>query len=76
VNNVPSVNRQLDRCSRATGNPRIACYAALDRTLMTQVVPWVPYLWQYVTKIISKNVTKYQFDQFSGTPAYSHMAVQ
>ena len=25
-------------------NARIACWASLDRKLMTQVVPWVPYL--------------------------------
>jgi hypothetical protein len=43
---------------------------------MTQVVPWVPYFWQYVTRIVSKDVTKYEFDQFSSTPAYAHMAVQ
>ena len=43
---------------------------------MTQVVPWVPYLWSYVTRITSKNVTKYEFDQFSTTPAYAHIAVK
>jgi hypothetical protein len=76
VRNVPSVNADLDRCSRLTGRPRVVCYAALDRKLMTQVVPWVPYFWQYVTRIVSKDVTKYEFDQFSSTPAYAHMAVQ
>ena len=43
---------------------------------MTQVVPWVPYLWSKVTRITSKNVTKYEFDQFATTPAYAHMAVK
>ena len=48
----------------------------LDKKLMTQVVPWVPYLWSKVTRITSKNVTKYEFDQFATTPAYAHMAVK
>ena len=43
---------------------------------MTKVVPWVPYLWSYVTRITGKNVTKYEFDQFATTPAYAHMAVK
>jgi len=48
----------------------------VDKTLMTSVVPWVPYLWSYVTRITSKNVTHYQFDQFSTTPAYAQIAVK
>ena len=58
------------------GAAHVACYASLDKKLMTKVVPWVPYLWSKVTRITSKNVTKYEFDQFSTTPAYAHMAVK
>jgi peptide/nickel transport system substrate-binding protein len=75
-NNVPSVNSDLDKCSKLIGGARYSCYARLDRKLMTSVVPWVPYLWSFVTRITSKNVTKYQFDQFATTPAYAHMAVK
>ena len=42
------------------------CYAALDKKLTTQIVPWVPYLWSYVNNVVSKNVTKWEFDQFGG----------
>ena len=58
------------------GAAHTACYAQLDKKLMSQVVPWVPYLWSKVTRITSKNVTKYEFDQFATTPAYAHMAVK
>ena len=44
----------------------------LDKYLMTNVVPWVPWMWSKVTRITSNNVTHYQFDQFSTTPAYAH----
>ena len=52
------------------------CYAALDKKLMTQVVPWVPYLWANYTNVISKNVTQWQFDQFSAVTAFAHVAVK
>jgi peptide/nickel transport system substrate-binding protein len=74
-NNVPSVNDDLDKCANLVGAAHIACYAALDKKLMTQVVPWVPYLWSKVTRITAKGVT-YQFDQYATTPAYAHMAVK
>jgi peptide/nickel transport system substrate-binding protein len=76
VDNVPSVNEDLDRCANLVGPAHVACYAQLDKKLMTQIVPWVPYLWSKVTRITSKNVTKYEFDQFATTPAYAHMAVK
>jgi peptide/nickel transport system substrate-binding protein len=74
-NNVPSVNSDLDRCANLVGAAHVSCYAALDRKLMTQVVPWVPYLWSKVTRITSKDVTKYEFDQAATTPAYAHIAI-
>ena len=40
--NVPSINADLDKCANLVGKSHIACYASLDRKLMTQVVPWVP----------------------------------
>jgi hypothetical protein len=76
VNGIPSVNAQLDRCAVLTGAPRRTCYENLDKHLMTKVVPWVPYMWSYVTRITSKSVTKYEFDQFATTPAYAHIAVR
>jgi peptide/nickel transport system substrate-binding protein len=74
--NVPSVNSMLDRCNGLIGQARLSCYENLDKYLMTNVVPWVPYMWSYVTRITSKNVTKYGFDQFATTPSYAHMAVK
>jgi len=73
---VPSVDTQLDTCSALIGQPRLTCYENLDKTLMTKVVPRVPYMWSYVTRITSDNVTHYQFDQFPTTPAYSQIAVK
>jgi len=41
---IPSVDSDLDRCAALAGGPRLGCYEALDKKLMTAVVPWVPYL--------------------------------
>jgi len=73
---VPSIDKQLDRCAALIDPARTSCYSALDKTLMTKVVPWVPYLWSSVTRITSNNVTHYQFDQFSTTPAYGEISVK
>jgi hypothetical protein len=55
---------------------RVSCYAALDKKLTTKIVPWIPYLWLAAPNVISKNVTKWGFDQFSTTIAYAHVAVK
>ena len=31
--------------ARSIGDARVTCYAALDKKLTWNVVPWVPYLW-------------------------------
>jgi peptide/nickel transport system substrate-binding protein len=74
--NVPSVNSMIDKCEPLLGNARIVCYENLDKYLMLKVVPWVPWMWSTVTRITSTNVTHYQFDQFSTTPAYSMISVK
>ena len=61
---VPSINKQLDKCSALIDPARTSCYEALDKNLTTNVVPWVPWMWAKVTRITSNNVTQYQLDQF------------
>ena len=73
---VVSVNPQLDKCAVLIDPARTSCYENLDKFLMTGVVPWVPWMWSKVTRITSNNVTHYQFDQFSTTPAYAMISVK
>jgi peptide/nickel transport system substrate-binding protein len=73
---VPSVNTQLDKCAVLIDPARTSCYEKLDKFMMTGVVPWVPWMWSKVTRITSSNVTHYQFDQFSTTPAYAMISVK
>ena len=75
VNNVPSVDSQLAKCAELADQARLSCYETLDKTMMTKVVPWVPYLFQNTAHIIGSKVTQWQFDQFSSATAYAHVAV-
>jgi peptide/nickel transport system substrate-binding protein len=76
VKGVPSVDADLDRCGALVGDPRMTCYAALDKKLTTKIVPWVPYLWATTHNVVGKDVTQWGFDQFGATTAYAHVAVQ
>ena len=38
---------------------------------MTEVVPWVPYLWPNNVLIIGPKVTHWNYDQFTDGPAYA-----
>ena len=42
---------------------------------MTQIAPWVPYLSVDNPHIVGPHVTQWQYDPFSGTTAYAHVAV-
>jgi peptide/nickel transport system substrate-binding protein len=75
VTGVPSVNKDIDRCGVLLDDARRICYQNLDKKLMEQVVPWVPWLWSYATFITGPKVTKWSFDQGWGSIGYAHVAV-
>ena len=76
LKNVPSVDKNINACHPLLGQARINCWEGVDKTLMTNVVPWVPYLWSNVVKIIGPNVTHWNYDQFADDTAYSQVAVK
>ncbi len=76
VTGVPSIDADLDRCAVLIGDQRRICYQNIDKKLMEQVVPWVPWLWSFATTITGPNATKWSFDQFSGSIGYAHLAVK
>ena len=72
---IPSVDSDLTRCEALAGQQRRTCYEQLDRKLMTEIVPWVPYLQANVAHITGPRVTHWEFDQFTASTAYAHVAV-
>jgi peptide/nickel transport system substrate-binding protein len=84
VTGLPSVDKDINRCQKisprglaaAGSDPRVACWAALDKKLMTQVVPWVPYLSANNNHVIGPKVAKWAYDQFGDATGYAHVAVK
>jgi peptide/nickel transport system substrate-binding protein len=74
--NVPSVDPEIASCSGKLGGDRTNCWVNVDKKLMENVVPWVPYLWPNNVFIIAPNVTHWNYDQFTDGPAYSSVAVK
>jgi peptide/nickel transport system substrate-binding protein len=73
---IPSVDADIDACAAIpAGDERVQCWAELDRKVMEEVVPWIPYLFTNGRDIIGPAVTKYEFDQFSGLAGLAHVAV-
>jgi peptide/nickel transport system substrate-binding protein len=73
---IPSVDADIDACNQVLDpDERITCWGDLDKKLMEEVVPWVPYLDASAVQITGPTVTQWAFDQFAGTIAYAHVAV-
>ena len=73
---VPSADADIDKCqAEAAGDSRENCWAELDKKLMNEFVPWIPYLWANNITVISDAVTKYEYDQFTGEMALVHVAL-
>jgi peptide/nickel transport system substrate-binding protein len=72
---VPSVDDAIAECDPLTGDEQTQCWADLDVTVMEEVVPWIPYLFDNYVKVTSENVLNYTFDQFAGLPALEKLAL-
>ena len=75
VTEVPSVDDQIEECEPTTDEERVQCWADFDEYVTTEVVPWVPYLFDNNVDIVSTDVVNYTFDQFSGSAALDHIGL-
>ena len=75
VENLPSVDADIDECNKLVDDERLTCWEDLDKKLMEEIVPWIPYLDATNVDVLGPAVTAYEYDQFSGTAAYSRVAV-
>lgn len=75
VDGIPNVDDEIAACNELQDEERMQCWMDLDRKLMEEVVPWVPYLDATNLDVVSDAVVNYQYDQFSGEMAWSHVAV-
>jgi peptide/nickel transport system substrate-binding protein len=75
ITSVPSVDDQMNECASMTGDARIDCWAEVDKTLMEDIVPWVPRRFAKTPFATSTRVQNWIFDQFAGLPALDHIAL-
>ena len=67
--------RTLTSATSSETSERNVCWQDLDKKLMEEIVPWVPYLDATNVDVISDAVVNYTYDQFSGRAAWSQLAV-
>jgi peptide/nickel transport system substrate-binding protein len=75
---IGSVDADIDNCKQIALTDEqggLDCWNNVDKKLMEDIVPWVPYLWPNIITTISSAVTNWDFDQFSGSTAWSKVAV-
>jgi ABC-type transport system substrate-binding protein len=72
---VPSVDGRIAVCEAVNGVKRAACWSALDKYLMENVVPLVPYLWSNVIVITGSDVTNFEADPISQGVTFTQVAV-
>jgi hypothetical protein len=75
VTETPSLDEKGDECTALTGDERVQCWADMDKQVMEQVVPWVPYLFDNQVDLLSPNLTNYSFDQSASLAAFDQLAV-
>lgn len=74
-NPLPSVDARMHECSVLSAEERTICWGQLDRYVMEEAVPWVPYLAGKQMTVVADTVTRFEFDQFSGYVSFVHLAV-
>jgi peptide/nickel transport system substrate-binding protein len=72
---IPSIDADIDRCAVLVGPERVECWAALDRRVMEEIAPIVPYQWTNEVSVLGSAVAQWEFDQALGTPGWAHVAV-
>ncbi|MGH2597590.1 MAG: ABC transporter substrate-binding protein [Actinomycetota bacterium] len=72
---VPSIDDKLAACEAKVGDDRATCWADLEKYLMEDVVPMVPYLWSNVIVITGDTVTHFEADPISQGTTFTQVAV-
>jgi peptide/nickel transport system substrate-binding protein len=75
---IPSVDSDVDECQKipnTDADQRNQCFADIDKKMMEESLPWIPYLWVNNLTVTGKTVTKFEFDQYSGYLSFTQMAV-
>jgi peptide/nickel transport system substrate-binding protein len=72
---VPNVDDKINECVAKPADQVNDCYAQLDTTLMTDVVPWVPWVWATNWTSVNPSITSYVYDGNADNISYVNSAV-
>jgi peptide/nickel transport system substrate-binding protein len=72
---VPSVDAEIAECTALVGGEQTRCWAELDQLLMEEVVPAVPLLVPWETRVFSERVASATVDQLTNQPALEGIAL-
>ena len=72
---VPSIDADTKACGPLLDQARLDCWISLDKKVMEEIVPWVPYLSANSVEVSGPGMSQYVFDQNSGEMAFAHIAV-
>lgn len=77
VTQVPSVDDKITECEETpAGQERFACWAELDQTIMEEVVPWIPWLFDKDVDVVSDRLVNYVWDQSQGNMALDQIGLR
>ena len=73
---IPSVDSIIAKCEVLSNGPaRSACWSSLDKTMMTNVMAWVPYVWGRNIVVTGPTVTRYVMDVATSSISLTQLAV-
>ena len=75
VTSVPSADDRIDRCLAMVGLDQTECWADLDRYLMEEVVPVVPFASTESTHVVSERVASFSSSAATGELALDRIAL-
>ena len=74
--NVPSVDADIEACQKLTDTEeREQCWQDLDKKLMEEVVPWIPFNESKDAFVVGPRTANVFYDQASGELSWSHIGI-
>ncbi|HEY1332061.1 MAG TPA: ABC transporter substrate-binding protein [Actinomycetota bacterium] len=73
--NDPTVNTDIQTCQGKTGTDRESCWADMDKYIMENVVPWVPWRWGKNQYVYSNRIAFFSLSQFSAGSSIANIAL-
>jgi hypothetical protein len=72
---TPSADEQMNACLPLSGQERNTCWVDVDKFLMEQIVPWVPWRTPNFVVITSQRVANFDYDQSAGWVGFDQVSL-